>query len=611
MQKRLHFRFLTSTLLVLGMFFSNAIQAQSGCTGCLTSLPTLPGDTIYISDAPDGTANEYYDGDISFRMPKTTTPVNAVDPGTPPGLNISNITIVSVVNVPPGLSWEPNQFSFNPGNNTDGCVKFCGTPLQPGYYDVQVFVTATVLLVNQSTSFSFPMYIAPAVSSNDGFTMENNYGCGSVTVGFENNIPSNGDPGFTYAWDFGNGNTSNAENPGEQTYSTPGQYEVNYEATIDTFGYQLTTVQVLAAGCDDIGLPTSVPPDLYIKIKDPNGNLLVSTTPASNVSFPFAVNINLMLGDGVYELEVRDDDTFGSESCGYVYFDKNNTSTLVSGSLQVATNIIHPVSTISSKDTVFVFEVPEAPAIQPNAAQEICTGEHTELEINNYVDNLQWYRDTTVLFGETTWSLFVSGPGAYWAEYTSEDGCKSQSDVVTVGLLPLPAAPAFHSEGNELVLNDPALLPASYSLQWYQDGNLLPGETEDTYCVTTPGTSLYTLEVTDNTTGCSQVFSIGVTLDPAFNCAVSAGELAALESNLIISPNPTSDVVTVEFETSTPESVRLTLLDAVGRMVFDEKTQTQSGEVRHKIDLTNLSSGVYFLKIQLGNEVTGRKIVKR
>jgi hypothetical protein len=611
MQKRLYFLFLTPAAFALGLFFSNEIQAQSGCTGCLVSLPTLPSDTIYISQAPDGIASQGYDGDISFRMPKTTTPVNAVDPGTPPGLNINKITIVSVVNVPPGLSWEPSQFEFDPGSQTDGCVKFCGTPLQSGYYDVQVFVTAEVLLVTQSTSFTFPMYIAPAVSNNDGFSMLNNSGCGAVTVGFENNIPSNGNAGYSYVWDFGNGNTSTAENPGPQTYTTPGQYEVSYQAAIDTFGYQLTTVQVLAAGCNDIGLPTSVPPDIYVKIKGPNGNLLVSTPAVSNVSFPFAVNINLMLGDGTYELEIRDDDVIGSESCGYVYFNKNTTDTLVSGSLKVKTSIIHPVTTVTSKDTITVFEIPEAPAIQPGTALEICTGEEIELEISNYADNLQWYRDTSVLFGETDWSLFVSTPGAYWAEYTSADGCKSQSDIVTLDLLPLPAPPAFFANFNQLELNDPSLLPANYSLQWFQDGALIPGATEEIYCITTPGTSLYTLQVTDNATGCTREFSIGATFNPGYNCATTGVDWTALDATLLISPNPTGGMVTVAFETAGSEALRFSLLDAVGRRVFDEKMQTPGGEFRHDFDLTGLSAGIYFLKIQIGNESIGRRIVKQ
>ena len=192
-------------ILFLLIFQFHFLSAQSGCPGCVINLPPLPSDTIYLGDAPDGIAGEAYDGDLSFRMPKTTDAV----PGTPGGLNIGKITIQSLLNVPPGLSWESNKTEFDPGDETDGCVKFCGTPVLPGHYEVQVFVTATVLGINESTSFTFDFYIAPATSMTDGFNLLNNNGCGEVTASFENNVVSNGHFGFSYYWDFGNGEMSN------------------------------------------------------------------------------------------------------------------------------------------------------------------------------------------------------------------------------------------------------------------------------------------------------------------------------------------------------------------------------------------------------------------
>lgn len=186
--------FLTTAIL----FIYHFSIAQSGCPDCLVSLPPLPSDTIFLSDAPDGEALMPYDNDISFRLPKSTTPVHEIDPSTPAGLNISKITIIALLNVPPGLSWEPNKFEFDPGDETDGCVKFCGTPLIPGYYEVEVFVTAKVVTINQSTSFTLPIYIAPSTSSSEGFSMQNSNGCGEVTVSFDNLIESNGGMGFDY-----------------------------------------------------------------------------------------------------------------------------------------------------------------------------------------------------------------------------------------------------------------------------------------------------------------------------------------------------------------------------------------------------------------------------
>ena len=87
--------------IVLG---AGTLTAQSGCPGCQIGLPDgLAADTVFLSAADTGRAGILYDSDLSFRLPKTTDPVHAVDPSVPAGLTISHLTISSVVNLPPGL----------------------------------------------------------------------------------------------------------------------------------------------------------------------------------------------------------------------------------------------------------------------------------------------------------------------------------------------------------------------------------------------------------------------------------------------------------------------------------------------------------------------------
>lgn len=576
-------------------FFLGNTQAQTGCPGCNVSLPVLPSDTIYLGPAPDGEAGVYYDGDISFRLPKSTTPVHDQDPSTPAGLPISKIDIVAVVNVPPGLNWQPSQFSFNPSNLTDGCVKFCGTPFQPGLYEVQVFVSAEVLTLNQSTSFSFPIYIAPASSTSTGFSMENNSGCGAVTVSFENNVPSNGNLGYSYQWNFGNGMTSTAENPAPVTYSTPGVYNVNYTASVDTFGYQVTTVRVLNTGCDDLVINTQ--PDLYVKIRDPQGNFVVITGVQDNASFPAVFNVNLPLGNGTYELEVRDEDTFGSESCGYVYFTKTTGGVLTSGDLEVQVDIIHPIQTTQSTGTVTVYDQPAPPVITPNGAIELCQGEDIEL-VADYDEFIQWFRDTTVLFGEIYQQLNIGSTGNYWVEYTSPFGCKSKSDQVAVTVHPLPNTPNFSAVGNEFTVNEPNQLPASYTLQWLLDGNPELDETGLSYCLMEPGLHLIGLEVTDISTGCTNQFSLGVNFNPLYTCASASDEILNEKYVLSLFPNPATTSLNVDFAMGKPGEAKLQFYDSVGKLVMEQDIESSSAQVRQAIDLQDFSNGIYWVKIQ-------------
>lgn len=602
---------LSSSLLFFFLTQINLLSAQNGCPGCLVDLPPLPADTIYLGTAPDGIAGEAYNGDLSFRMPKSTTPVHEIDPGTPAGLNIGKITIIALLNVPPGLYWEPNKFEFDPGNETDGCVKFCGTPLIPGMYEVQVFVTAEVLTINQSTSFTFSFYIAPSTSMTDGFSMQNSNGCGDVTVSFENNIMSNGDSGFDYFWDFGNGETSTEENPGEVTYSDPGMYVVNYEAIIDTSGYELSTVQIVAAGCNDISIPpiSNAPPELYIKIKNPAGNQIYQSPQINNAPLPSAFNVNLPLGPGNYTIEVRDDDLIGSDHCGTVTFNRNSTDTLKDGSLRVLMNIFHPVFSVQSTDTVYVFEVPAPPIVSPNGTIEACNGESVELEAD-YQENLQWYKDSSVILGAVAPNFTVSSDGVYWVEYTTPDGCTSISESVVFQLLTPPSIPAFNEEGNWLSLNDTSVLPNDYSLQWYINGDIIPDAIETNYCNTTSGVNLFSLVVTDNETGCTNEFSIGVAFDENADCTVPTEEILAIDNSLRIFPNPANQFLNIAFENESLKMVELVISDVMGRYLHLEKVRFYSNDFSKTIDVSELESGVYFLEIKTEEGQVVRKFVK-
>ena len=110
-------------IFLLIFSFSTTFFAQTGCPGCIVNLPEgMPMDTLFLGDAADGQVNVAYDSDLSFRLPITTTTVAETDPSIPAGLGINKIIIEGVSNLPPGLSWEASQTTFDPSEMNDGCV---------------------------------------------------------------------------------------------------------------------------------------------------------------------------------------------------------------------------------------------------------------------------------------------------------------------------------------------------------------------------------------------------------------------------------------------------------------------------------------------------------
>ncbi len=588
-------RNLLLTICLSTLFFSNIFHAQTGCPGCAVNVPAgFPADTIYLPDLPDGVKGAPYDENVSFRLPKTTTPVNAIDSTTPPGLTITKFEIVSVDGLPPGLYWQLNQSVFEPATQTDGCMRICGTPLESDSFELTVNLKATVFIITQEKSFPMSLYIAPKVSTTDGFSITNPTGCGETTVSFTNNVPSNGNEGFSYIWNFGDGSPfSSEEDPEPHTFFQPGAYEIAYQAIVDTAGYILESIRVLNIDCTDP--PFFGNPDLFLAIRSPLGELVFNSSPAINsIALPYTFPVNLLLGAGNYTLETWDDDAGikgTDDNCGSLSFNILSDGTLVAGGLSIEMNILHPVDTVVSRDTVLVYPQPTTPLVNAPNGLEACQGAPGLALSSSYGFGNQWILNGSPISGATDFIFTPTQSGFYQVQYVSPDGCVATSDVAEVIFHPLPAQPVWFNYNNSLRLTNPATLPIQYSLQWYQAGAPIPGETGIWYCSLQSGT--YSLVVTDLATGCTNAYTASVTHNPNFDCLISTNspDLQAFE----IVPNPTNGSTLLRLREPLQRDGLVRVWDATGRVVQTMSASAGVGMIT--LELGHLSAGVYAVEI--------------
>lgn len=580
-------------------------SAQSGCPGCAVNLPAgLPEDTLYLPSLPNGEKGTPYNQDLSFRVPKTTTPVYAIDSTTPPGLTISKIEIVGIDDMPPGLFWEANKMVFQTATETDGCIKICGTPLTTDSFVMTVKLKATILIFSQEASFTMSLVINPKVSSTVGFSMTNVEGCGSTTVTFSNNVPSNGAPGFTYEWDLGDGTTFVGENPPPHTYSQPGTYEVKYKATVDTVGYRLVSVKVLSVSCTDLFSG----PDLFVKVFL-SGQKIFENTDVSNTPLPYTFPIGLPLQPQTnYTLEIWDEDSGidGSDDlCGSLPFNVlSGSDTLTAGALRVILTIENPIEEIFSVDTVTVFPLPITPTLSANLASA-CPDAIVVLQ-SNWGGPNQWLLDGDPIPGAEDFLYLPSASGAYQVQVTNQYGCTAVSNTQLIEFYALPTEPVYLNDRNNLELVDTTALPANYALQWYLFNAPIAGATGFEYCATVSGT--YTLEVTDLTTGCTNSYTTTVTVNPNFDCTVSTRDLVV--GKLSIFPNPTSDMATLQLEEPLRTDALLFVWDVTGRL--QHSVQVATGTEQLLLESGLLRPGMYFLELLAGDSrYVGRLTVVR
>ncbi|MDN3642982.1 zinc-dependent metalloprotease family protein [Lutimonas halocynthiae] len=73
-------------------------------------------------------------------------------------------------------------------------------------------------------------------------------------------------------------------------------------------------------------------------------------------------------------------------------------------------------------------------------------------------------------------------------------------------------------------------------------------------------------------------------------------------------PNPTEGIFTVKFRSENLGDVDITVYDILGRMVSDHTYKSQQNSFEEQMDLSQVSKGMYILRVKRGNKISSQKI---
>lgn len=100
--------------------------------------------------------------------------------------------------------------------------------------------------------------------------------------------------------------------------------------------------------------------------------------------------------------------------------------------------------------------------------------------------------------------------------------------------------------------------------------------------------------------------------DTTFNYVILVNGISVEENllarSLSIFPNPSSGIVTVEFDLESSQDVRIVILNSLGQPVETENAGSVSSYTG-QLDLSHLSKGMYIISIQSGSDIINRRIV--
>jgi PKD repeat protein len=584
-------RTLPLTLLAFALLPQTLTAQCDGCTpdlGC-TIEPAFP--TLCPLLPPDATAGEYYQQDFTFWLPSSFT-----EPGSGVTVDFQQMTITSVTGLPFGLSFTASDPAgvYYPQEDQYGCGRICGTPLGAGEYLITINIIASVTFsgfdIDAPQQFQLPLTVLPGTGGNSSFTYSPTSGCGSVEATFNALIDAAPSP-TSYAWDFGNGNTSTLADPPAQTYSTPGTYVISLATTVG--GYVLNTVNVTGVNdnwCGDVE-EANIPlvgctgsPDLYFVLTDGTGTTYTSGT-VDNTTTGSWNGLGLLLDNAPYSIEFFDEDAVSqNDPLGTYNIPANGEGTYfinvaggTTGSLVIG---LEAQQVFTDTDTIVVFPAPDL-VLSANGNQ-LCVANDT---LASYV----WFLDGDTIPTAATSCIAAQGPGVYTVSGTNAFGCTALSNELVV----CPTL-TITRNGNVLFVPDDF---DSYAWTF----NALPIGSDEPF-VFTDGDGTYALTAT-NANGCT------VTASYLLN-TVGVEEAATASFPLALYPNPNDGRFTVVAEGLKEAVVQVEVIDLSGRAVHQWSATATNGRLRTDLAL-DLAAGTYLLRLRSGDGLSVTRLVVR
>jgi len=74
-------------------------------------------------------------------------------------------------------------------------------------------------------------------------------------------------------------------------------------------------------------------------------------------------------------------------------------------------------------------------------------------------------------------------------------------------------------------------------------------------------------------------------------------------------PNPTNDHTSISISLDKTEKVTLTIVNILGKEISREEKVLFSGKTTELLDISNFQNGIYFINLQIGNNLTTQKLV--
>jgi hypothetical protein len=251
--------------------------------------------------------------------------------------------------------------------------------------------------------------------------------------------------------------------------------------------------------------------------------------------------------------------------------------------------------------------------ISPSGTVSMCKGSSTVLSANaDATISYQWLRNSAPITGATNQTFTATKAGRYSVKETTNAGCRDTSVSTTIKLLPRAVVTALG--GLEICQTGSVVLQANggagLTYQWKKNNVNIKGATSRKYTAATAGS--YKVLVSQSPT-CKKTSPAVIVTDTCASLAMNAIDASTASINasekLSLYPNPSSGTVIVTYHSANAERVFLKVFDITGKPVFNSDNEAMKGNNTYHLDLSPLSTGVYYLELSNNTERSRIKFV--
>lgn len=282
------------------------------------------------------------------------------------------------------------------------------------------------------------------------------------------------------------------------------------------------------------------------------------------------------------------------------------TSTLTNGAQVtcVMTSDLSGVTSNPATSNAITISVanPVTPSVSIFGNQAVCAGQ--SLTLGTFASNAgsgpsyQW-QVNGINFGTNTSSIsFTPSNGDIVSlVLTSSSTCVNSANAnatpIEIIVNSLPPTPTIFQNMNTLTSS------SSTGNQWYYNGTLIAGATNQTYTATLVGS--YTVVVSSQ--GCASLASSSVTVN-------QFAEISEMESsNFSVFPNPSQGDFSISFTAFAGTSYTLKIYNEAGQLVHEKLVEKQDGKILLEIKLGEVAAGLYNLTLSNSKTEISRKII--